>query len=111
MTDANGKLQILFEVPTPLGFSVRCTRRYWNFIVTEKHPSLKHKLKQVIQTLQHPEESRRSKSDPGVFLFYSGHQKKWLCAVSKNDQGMGFLITAYLTEAIKSGERVWVKSK
>jgi hypothetical protein len=29
---------VLFEVDTPLGCRVRCTRTYWDFIVREKHP-------------------------------------------------------------------------
>ena len=32
--------ELLFEVWTPLGFAVRCTRKYWDFIVRYKHPSL-----------------------------------------------------------------------
>jgi hypothetical protein len=32
---------ILFDVPTPLGFSVRVTRRYWELIVTIKHPVMR----------------------------------------------------------------------
>jgi len=31
---------LAFDIPTPLGFSVRCTDTYWNFIVSEKHPTL-----------------------------------------------------------------------
>ena len=29
---------ILFEARTPLGFTVRVTREYWNIITTVKHP-------------------------------------------------------------------------
>jgi hypothetical protein len=32
---------ILFEVVTPLGFSVRVTRAYWELIVTVKHPVMR----------------------------------------------------------------------
>ena len=28
---------LILEVQTPLGFSVSCTRSYWEFIVTQKH--------------------------------------------------------------------------
>jgi hypothetical protein len=27
---------LAFEVTTPLGFSVRCTRDYWQFLVAER---------------------------------------------------------------------------
>jgi hypothetical protein len=29
---------MLFKVATPLGFSIRVTRAYWELIVTVKHP-------------------------------------------------------------------------
>ena len=32
--------ELIFEIATPLGFIVRCTRAYWEFIVTQKHPAL-----------------------------------------------------------------------
>ncbi len=35
----------------------------------------------------------------------------WLCAVAKREDGNGFLITAYLTDAIKVGDLIWEKSK
>ena len=30
--------EVLFVVTTPLGFTVRVTRRYWHLITTVKHP-------------------------------------------------------------------------
>ncbi len=33
--------------------------------------------------------------------------KRWLCAVAKRLEGEGFLITAYVTDAVKIGESVW----
>ncbi len=30
-----------FEVATPLGFNVRITRRYWDLIVSVKHPVMR----------------------------------------------------------------------
>ena len=31
--------EIFFVVETPIGFTVRVTRRYWELIVTVKHPA------------------------------------------------------------------------
>ena len=31
-------MNLLFEVSTPLGFTVRVSRAYWEVIVTIKHP-------------------------------------------------------------------------
>ncbi len=60
--------------------------------------------------LEDPDEVRQSKSDDTVFLFYKTEgQKRWVCAVTKRRGVDGFLITAYPTDAIKEGTRVWPK--
>jgi len=101
---------ILFEVATPLGFSVRATRVYWELIVTVKHPVMHEREAEVQRVLQSPEEVRRSRGDPTVFLFYRSEQPgRWLCAVAKRLNAEGFLITTYPTDAIKEGERIWSK--
>jgi len=47
----------LIEVATPLGFTVRCTRRYWEFIVTHKHPVLRGRgAAEIAQVLGDPDE-------------------------------------------------------
>jgi hypothetical protein len=100
----------LFEVPTPLGFSVRITRNYWELIVTIKHPVMHGCEVDVQDTLRTPDEIRRSRSDPAVFLFYRLERPgRWICAVAKRLNDEGFLITTYPTDAIKEGERVWSK--
>jgi hypothetical protein len=102
---------VLFEVLTPLGFSVRCTRAHWRFIVTYKHPVLAGREKEVEATLIDPNEIRRSRKDANVFLFYKGGPPRWLCAVARRRDNGGFVITAYPTDAIKAGEQVWAKLK
>jgi hypothetical protein len=102
---------LVFDVLTPLGFSVRCTGAYWYFIVNEKHPVLLGHEEEVRQTLVDPDEIRKSRKDTRVFLFYKGASPRWLCAVARRENGEGFLITAYPTDAIKAGERIWTKSK
>lgn len=98
---------MLFEVETPLGFTVRCSEEYWEIITTIKHPAMAERLEDVNQTLIDPDEVRRSQKDAGVLLFYRADQKRWVCAVIRRLNGDGFLITAYPTDAIKSGEPVW----
>jgi hypothetical protein len=49
-----------------------------------------------------------------VQLFYEYYAKtrvggKWLCAVVKYATDDGFVVTAYLTEQVKLGERIWPK--
>mgnify|MGYP001078045135 CR=1 FL=1 len=75
--------EILFEVRTPLGFSVRCTRAHWEFIVAYKHPVLKGHEADICLVLSDPDEVRRSRRDPEVLLFYRGAASRWLCAVAR----------------------------
>ena len=64
----------------------------------------------VRDTLENPDEIRRSKSDENVYLFYKAeYEKRWICAVSKQTDDIGFLITTYPTDAIKEGAQVWHK--
>jgi len=101
---------LLFEVVTPLGFSVRVTRKRWALITTTKHPIMTGREDVVRATLEHPDEVRRSQSDDHVFLFYQAERpSRWVCAVAKQGDGRGFLIIAYPTDAIKEGTKVWPK--
>ncbi|MEX2308033.1 MAG: hypothetical protein WD738_10595 [Pirellulales bacterium] len=106
MSDAPDDLK--FEVDTPLGFRVRVSHAYWEFLVTVKHPAMAGREGDVQVTLAEPDEVRRSRSDPNVLLFYKvAGARRWVCAVCKRLTGDGFLITAYPTDAIKEGDRIW----
>lgn len=98
----------LFAVETPLGFTVRVSNRYWTAIVM-KHPDLADRVVDVQSALRTPDEIRRSRRDPAVLLFYRSDQTRgrWVVAVAKHEAGDGFLVTAYRTDAIKEGERLW----
>jgi hypothetical protein len=106
---SNGR-NILFEALTPLGFTVRVTKEYWDIIIRLKHPVMAGCEAEVRQALESPQEIRRSKSDANVYLFYRSRRKgRWVCAVSKQEGRVGFLITAYPADAIKEGEKIWPK--
>ena len=101
---------LLFDVLTPLGFHVRISRSYWEIIIRVKHPVMAGHENEVKSALQNPEEIRRSKADPSVYLFYKIQRKdRWVCAVSKKLNNEGFLVTAYPTDVIKAGEKIWPK--
>ena len=101
---------LLFEVLTPLGFWVRVTRGRWNLIATVKHPVMAGREDVVRATLESPEQIRQSGSDSDVLLFYRAERSnRWVCAVAKRAAAQGFLITAYPTDAIKEGTRIWPK--
>ena len=93
---------LLFEIETPLEFSMRCTREYWQFIVSNKHPAMASHEDAIKLTLADPDEVRRSRKDRRVFLFYRGKSPRWICAVAKRENGEGFLVTVYPSDAIKS---------
>ena len=101
---------LLFEALTPLGFRVRVSRPYWHLIITIKHPAMASRELDVKDTLENPDEIRLSRSDPDVYLFYSSERRgRWVCAVARQLNGDGFLITTYPTDAIKEGVRIWPK--
>jgi hypothetical protein len=104
----NDEPEVLFEVVTPLGFSVRTTYEYWEFIVTVKHPAMQSHLAEVQEALNKPDEVRLSRTDPQIYLFYrKDGTKRWVCAVTKRLDNSGFLVTAYRTSAIKEGDLIW----
>ena len=110
MTLVSNTEELLFEIMTPLDFTVRVTATYWDLIVTIKHPVMSGLESNVKETLEKPEQIRVTRSDPKVFLFYKIQRPgRWICAVSKRIDGEGFLVTAYPTDAIKEGEYIWPK--
>ena len=104
MADAD----VLFEVRTPLGFSVLVTRGRWELIATIKHPVMTGHESSVRAALESPDEIRQSRTDTEILLFYKAEgTSRWGCAVAKHARAQAFLITAYPTDAIKEGIRIW----
>ena len=100
----------LFEVATPLGFTVRVSPAHWTLITTIKHPIMAGREAIVQETRTNPDEVRISRTDQSVHLFYKlERERRWVCAVARRLNGDGFLITAYPTDAIKEGKRTWPK--
>ena len=98
-----------FEIMTPLGFTVRTSHSYWQKLIS-KHSDIEEFEDSIKQALASPDEIRRSSRDAGVLLFYRVvKQKRWVVSVTRRLNGDGFLITAYQTDAIKEGERIWHK--
>ncbi|MBA4313567.1 MAG: hypothetical protein C0417_13160 [Chlorobiaceae bacterium] len=64
----------------------------------------------VKDVLQFPDEIRRSRNDSSVYLFYKlEHSGRWICVVVKRMNNNGFIITAYPTDKIKEGDKIWNK--
>lgn len=98
----------LFTVATPLGFSVRVSRAEWTTILA-KHPDLTQRVEDVKAALTAPDEVRQSRRDAAVLLFYrqEAARARWVVAVTKRREEAGVLITAYRTDAVKEGKRIW----
>ena len=96
-----------FEVTSILGKRIRTTAPYWEKLVTTKHPRMRGREKEVQTVLKKADEVRRSRINPGVYLYYKKAREHYTCAVVKHLNDEGFLITAYLTKAMKIGEVIW----
>jgi hypothetical protein len=101
---------IIFNIPTPIGFTVRESQNHWELVATVKHPSMKGLEEDVKNTLANPDEIRQSRRDSEVFLFYRLQRPgRWICVVVKRLNKEGFLITTYVTDKIKEGNQIWKK--
>ena len=100
-----------FEVTSKLGKQIRVTKSRWSLIVRTKHPEIAGKEAEIKLTLAEPNEVRRSRSDNSVYLYYMKRGRLWLAVVVKHRNGDGFVITAYFTDRIKEGERVYQRQK
>ena len=70
----------------------------------------------IEETLQDPERVVQSLSDPEVHLYYRFYFRtvvggKFLCVVVKMGEAGAFVLTAYLTNRIKKGDRIWPNRK
>ena len=95
-----------------LGHDVRLTDERLAHIL--QHVELVGMESEIERVLRSPTEVRVSLSDDAVRLFYEFYAEttvggKWLCVVVKYLADDAFVITAYLTDALKTGETVWPK--
>ncbi len=101
---------IYFQCKTPLGVVIRTTKEYWERIITIKHPSIKKFSSKVKLALEEPDQVRKSKQDKRVHLYYKNVGKIWVCVIADHiNSEEGYIITAYLTDRIKEGEKIYGK--
>lgn len=102
---------IRFQVKTPHGVLIHTTKEYWLKIITTKHPSIAKHEDKVKEALKDPDEIRRSKQDEEVYLYYKNIGKLYVCVIIDQETlNEGYIITAYLTDRIKEGEQIYVKT-
>jgi hypothetical protein len=97
-----------FMAITSNGVAVTCASDRWALIV-DKHPDLQGQSRAVQNTVEDPDEIRRSRRVPNTWLCYRRRESRFLCAVIATQTGM--LLTAYPTNAIKVGEVIWTRSE
>lgn len=95
------------------GRPVRLTENRLEHIV-ETHPEMVHQLLNLEETLVNPYAVIESINDNAVQLFYRKFRHitfgdKYLCVVVKIQPTDPFIITAYITDAIKKGREIWKK--
>jgi len=87
---------------------IRTTKQYWKYLIDKKHRVMQEKEDIVIQTLNSPDEIRKSKIDDNIFLYYKQFDRLY-CVIAKHMGQKGYLITAYPTDRVKEGEVIWIK--
>ena len=95
------------------GLAIRLTDERLAHIL--EHPEMKGMEHAIEETLGHPEQVIQSFSDPQARLYYRFYVgirvgDKYLCVVVKKNDTDAFLLTAYLTDKIKRGVRLWPKN-
>jgi len=92
------------------GLAIRLTDERLGHIL--EHPEMMSLETAIEETLRDPERVVRSLGDPAVHLYYRFYFRtvvggKFLCVVVKMGEADAFVLTAYLTDRVKKGERLW----
>ncbi len=80
-----------------------------------EHPEMAEWADKIGEVLANPEQVVRSRSDQEAELFYVWKTRtrvgpKYLCVVVLAKPSTAFVLTAYLTDAIKKGELLWPRN-
>ena len=92
------------------GLAIRLTDERRGHIL--EHPEMTNMEAAIEETLRDPEKVVQSVSDPSVHLYYRFYFRtvvggKFLCVVVKMGEHGAFVLTAYLTDRVKKGVRLW----
>jgi hypothetical protein len=96
------------------GLEIRLTDERFRHIL--EHPEMAGMESAIAETLEAPEKVVRSISDPSVHLYYRFYFRtvvggKFVCVVVKMSEAGAFILTAYLTDRVKKGDRIWPNRK
>jgi hypothetical protein len=92
------------------GFIVRVSAERLEHVL--RHPEMVGLEDLIGVALAEPARVVQSRSDPAVWLYYRGVEEtlvgpKLLCVVVKHQARVSYLLTAYLTDRAKRGQRIW----
>lgn len=80
--------------------------------IVEYHPDVQRHFVKIKEVLECPDEIRKSRHDSKVLLFYKYFANikngKYLVVVVKTNK-RNFVITCYLTDKIKTGQKIYDK--
>jgi hypothetical protein len=79
-----------------------------------EHTEMEGQLDKLEEVLQEPEVVVRSQRDPNVHLYHKHYAvtpvtDKYLLVAVKVAENDAFVVTAFFTNAVKKGEKVWEK--
>jgi len=94
------------------GRAVRLTDERITHIL--KHDEMAGQLNKVEETIREPDVVGRSQRNPDIHLYHKHYSttpvtEKDLLVAIKVTQMEAFVLTAFFTDAIKKGERIWEK--
>ena len=91
------------------GYAIELTAERWLHVLSQ-HQELETLESLLAEVLQHPEVIVRSVHDPQVRLYYKPFPHLWhgkyLVVVVKFERRC-FILTAYITDKIKGGTKLW----
>ena len=96
------------------GRLIRLTDERFNHIL--EHPEMASMGDRIGETLARPKTVIESLSDPAARLYYRFYVgtkvgDKYLCVIVKVSGDDAFVVTAYLTDAVKKGRVIWASEK
>jgi hypothetical protein len=96
------------------GMAIRLTDERLAHIL--EHPEMAGMEAEIGWTLRKPEMVVESLSDSQAHLYYRYYMEtrsggKYLCVVVKIGRDDAFVLTAYLTDAVKRGKQIWPNEK
>ena len=84
--------------------------------ITDQHPSVLELPDAIEETLENPDAVRLSSRNRSTRLYYrwyteTKYNDKYVCVVVVVSEDDAWIITAYLTDAIKQGELIWERER